>query len=90
MRTLSFKYTKADGKESQRTLVVTGAPNKFYSGTDISELEAVDQVEYIHAVQQAHDDYLERLKVINDTFDLNHNFRQFSPERMMEVVEEEI
>lgn len=90
MKTLSFSYTKADGKTSNRVIVVSNEPNKFYSGTDITELDAEDQGAYIAAVATAKELYLDMLKNINNTFDLNHNYRQFKPEGMADIVTEEI
>lgn len=86
MKTIAFKYTKADGSVSSRVLVVANEPNKFISGTDISELEPVDQVAYVEAVKDAKETYLEMLKQINDEFDCNHKFRQFKPELMTDIV----
>jgi enoyl-CoA hydratase/carnithine racemase len=90
MKTLTFKYTKADGKVSDRVLVVSAEPNKFFAGTDISSLSDEDQVAYINAIQKAKDVYLDAIKDINDHFDLNFNFRQFDPTKMSDVVEEDI
>lgn len=90
MNILNFKYTKSDGKTSNRVLLTHGAPSKFYSGTDITSLDMDDQVAYSQAVQAAKDIYLETVKALNDKYDLNYNFRQFDPTKMSEVVEEEI
>ncbi len=85
MKTITFKYTKADGKVSQRTLVVSNEPTKFMSGTDISELEGVDQVQYVEEVKKAKEIYLEMLAQINAEFDVVHNYRQFKPECMSDI-----
>lgn len=90
MKIISFKYTKADGKQSARTLLVSAEPTKLYAGTDITSLSAEEQVQYINEVQLAKDVYLESLKRINDTYDLNFNYRQFKPESMTDAVEEDI
>ena len=90
MKIISFKYTKADGKQSDRTLLVSAEPTKLYAGTDITSLDAEDQVSYVNEVQLAKDMYLEMLKNINNTYDLNFNYRQFKPEAMAEIVEEDI
>ena len=90
MKIISFKYTKADGKQSDRTLLVSAEPTKLYAGTDISSLDAEDQVSYVNEVQLAKDVYLEMLKNINNTYDLNFNYRQFKPEAMAEIIEEDI
>jgi hypothetical protein len=86
MKTITFTYTKADGKSSARTLVVSNEPTKFVSGTDISELEAVDKAMYVEEVKKAKEIYLEMLKQINGEFDVKHNYRQFDPSRMTDVV----
>ena len=90
MKIISFKYTKTDGKQSDRTLLVSAEPTKLYAGTDISSLDAEDQVSYVNEVQLAKDVYLEMLKNINNTYDLNFNYRQFKPENMANIVEEDI
>lgn len=90
MKTLTFKYTKADGKVSDRVLLVSAEPNKFYAGTDISSLDMEAQVAYIQSVQRAKEAYLEAIKAINDEFDVNYNFRQFDPAKMSDVVDEDI
>lgn len=90
MKILTFKYTKSDGKESSRVLAVSATPTKLYAGTDITSLEAPEQVMYAREIQAAKDAYLEAIKVINDAFDLNFNYRQFSPEKMKDVIEEDI
>lgn len=86
MKTINFTYTKVDGKQSNRMLVVANEPTKFVSGTDISELEPVDQVQYVEEVKKAKEIYLEMLKQINCEFDVERNFRQFKPECMSDVV----
>lgn len=90
MKIISFDYTKADGKQSNRTLLVSAEPTKLYAGTDISSLSEEDQACYINEVQLAKDVYLEMLKNINNTYDLNFNYRQFKPEAMANIVEEDI
>ena len=90
MRTLTFKYTKADGKVSERVLLVSAEPTKLYAGTDISSLSDEDQVAYINDVAEAKELYLQMIKSLNDKYDLNFNFRQFKPESMSDIVEEDI
>lgn len=90
MNIITFKYTKADGKTSQRTLLVSAEPTKLYAGTDISVLEPADQVSYCNEVALAKEVYLAALKKINDEYDLNFNYRQFKPECMNDIVREDI
>ena len=90
MNTITFQYTKADGSTSQRVLVPSAEPNKMFKGTDISSLSAEDQVAYIDAITAAKDIYLNAIKSLNDIYDLNHNFRQFDPAKMTNIVREDI
>jgi len=90
MKIISFKYTKADGKQSDRTLLVSAEPTKLYAGTDITSLDAEDQVSYVNEVQLLKDRYMDSLKFLNDKYDLNFNYRQFKPESMAGIIEEEI
>ena len=90
MKILSFNYKRADGKVSERTIVVSAEPTDLFAGTDISSLNAEDQVSYINELQLAKDIYLEKLKQINNEYDLNFNFRQFKPESMTSIKEEDI
>ena len=90
MTILTFDYTKSDGKKSKRVLLVSGEPTHLFSGTDITSLEAADQVAYSDAVNAAKTTYLETLKEINSEFDLNFNFRQFKPDNMNSIVREDI
>lgn len=88
MNIISFNYKKADGKVSARTLAVSAEPTKLFAGTDISSLSQEDQAAYINAVAELKDIYLEAVKAMNDKFDLNHNYRQFKPENMTDIVRE--
>lgn len=90
MKILSFDYKDAKGKDSKRVLMVSAEPTTLYAGTDISSLNDGDQVAYIEYVELAKEKYLEALKDINHQFDLNFNYRQFKPESMTNIVEEEI
>lgn len=90
MNIITFKYAKADGTTSNRTLAVAVEPTKLYGGTDISSLSQEDQAVYALRVNEAKNKYLEELKALNDVFDLNFNYRQFKPEGMTEIVREVI
>ena len=90
MNIITFKYTKIDGKESERVLAVSAEPTKLYAGTDITSLEVSEQVLYADAINTAKETYLSMIKAINDSFDLNFNYRQFKPECMTNIVREAI
>lgn len=88
MKTLTFKYTKADGSVSERTLLTLVEPggDKF-AGIDLSMMEPADAAQFVRAAQDLHDEYLESMKELQRQFDLKHNYRQFLASGMSEVVE---
>lgn len=90
MNILTFTYTKPDGSTSERVLVPSAEPNKMYKGTDISSLDEDTQCDYIDQITNAKNVYLEAIKEINAKYDLNHNFRQFDPAKMTNIVREDI
>ena len=90
MNILTFTYTKTPDSVSERVLVVSAEPNKMYKGTDISNLSMEDQAKYIEMANEAKEMYLDMIKKLNDVFDLNHNFRQFDPAKMTNIVREDI
>lgn len=90
MNILTFTYTKNPNEVSERVLVVSAEPNKMYKGTDISGLDQEDQAMYLGRINAAKETYLDAVRLINDEFDLNHNFRQFDPAKMANIVREEI
>ena len=47
MKILEFKYTKDDGKVSQRTVIELNQPSKNYFGIDISELDVDLQLGFL-------------------------------------------
>lgn len=77
MQTLTFKYTKADGSVSERTLLAQGFPSDKYSGVDMTMMEPQDAAAFAKAAQELHDYYLAALKKLQADFDLKHNYRQF-------------
>ena len=86
MKTIYFKYTDAKGKVSHRTVVVASEPTDKLSGTDISELEAVEMVAYVEKAAKLKADYLAAIEDLNKEFDLKFRFRQFFPDKMEDVV----
>lgn len=90
MKIISFTYTKSPDEVSERTLVIASEPTKMFSGTDISSLDMDDQVAYLNKLEKARADYMEDIAMINAKFDLRHNFRQFDPAKMTNIVREEI
>lgn len=87
MKTLTFKYTKADGSTSYRTLLVMVSPNTMYEGLDISELESADQAEFESLMSSAYNIYINEINTLKEEFDIKHSYRRFDPKKMTEVNE---
>lgn len=87
MKTLTFKYTKADGSVSYRTLLVMVSPNTMYEGLDISELEPLEMADVEIEMNAAYQIYLNEIASIKEEFDIKHNYRRFDPKKMTEVNE---
>jgi hypothetical protein len=85
MKTLSFKYTKADGTASDRVLAVMVSPNSMYEGIDISSLEPLEMAMFEQEMDAAYTEYLSKVTLIKDAYDLNHNYRRFDPSKMTNV-----
>ena len=90
MKTITFTYTKADGKQTNRVLMSYTEPNKFFEGTDVSELSDIAQVEFALKMDEAHKEYLDKITQIRNEFDLNHSYRRFYPENMTNIVVEHL
>ncbi len=87
MKTLTFKYTKADGSVSERTLLAQGFPSDKYSGMDMTMMEPQDAAAFAKASQELHAYYLASLKQLQTDFDLKHNYRQFLASGVSELSE---
>ena len=77
MQTLTFKYTKADGSVSERTLLAMVTPTDKYAGIDVTMMEPQDAAQFAKLAQELHDAYIIRLQQLQAQFDLKHNYRQF-------------
>lgn len=90
MKLITFTYTKDDGKKSKRVLAVHTEPQRLFGGTDISELTKEEVAEYMAELKELKFEYMQAVARLNDSFDLNHQFRQFKPENMSEIVVDEM
>lgn len=88
MNTLTFKYTKANGTQSDRVLVTMVSPNTMYEGIDVSELSTEQQGEFIAEMNVLKDKYLTAINGIKNDYDLVHSYRRFDPAKMTNVVKE--
>lgn len=85
MKLIDFKYEKASGEVSTRTVAVTNEPNKFFEGIDISHLSIDEFAEFVNEYSNILDKFKQEQLNILHSFDLKHNFRRFTPEQMSNV-----
>lgn len=90
MKTITFTYTKSDGKQTKRVLMSYTEPNKFYEGIDVSEISETAQVEFAMAMDAAYNKYLAEITGIKSQFDLTHSYRRFDADKMTALVREHI
>ena len=88
MRFVKFQYTDLKNKVSNREVLVVQEPNTKLSGIDVTELEPEQQAAFAVQFEAIKEVYLSQLRALQESFDLKHNFRQFFPEKM-EVVEQD-
>ena len=86
----TFNYKDVNGKESSRVLLPSSVPTEMYSGTDMSELSAEDQVAYVSEVDVLHEAYLAARKQLDLDYDLKHRIRQFKKDNITNLVLEDI
>jgi outer membrane protein assembly factor BamA len=90
MNILTFKYTKANATASQRVLAVLIKPNTMYEGIDISELEMLEQAMFAEQLDTAYNEYLDKVNMLKQEFDVVNNYRRFDPVKMTDIVSEQI
>ena len=90
MNLITFTYYKAGGKSSERALAPIIVPSKFYEGIDISELDDIQQAEYVMAIDVAKAAFVAECARIQAQYDVKTMYRRFNPSRMTKVVIEDI
>ena len=85
MKVITFNYTDAKNKQSTRTLAVSIEPTDKYAGTDLTELTVEELASYAKRFNQIHANYMQERVTLQEQFDLNHRYRQFSAEQMASI-----
>lgn len=88
MRFVKFQYTDLKNKISNREVLVVQEPNAKLSGIDVTELEPEQQAAFAVQFEAIRSTYLNQLKALQESFDVKYSFRQFFPEKM-EIVEQD-
>lgn len=87
MKALTFNYTKKDGSESDRLVLVTTFPGDKYAGLDLSQLEPTTAAEFIDEAKRIHQAYVDQLWALQVQYDLKHSYRQFLDSGVSQVNE---
>jgi hypothetical protein len=90
MKFIKFDYTDLKNKTTRREAVVVQEPTDKVSCIDLSELDSQAQAEFITQYDAIRNTFLEQVKSLQKTFEVQHRYRQFFPHRMCDIVEEEV
>jgi len=85
---MQFMYTKSNGDTSERALVVTQEPSQLVSGIDVSELPEVEFEQFTREMRKLKNRQHEEMMLLVAKHDLKHNYRQFTPSKMTNVIAE--
>jgi hypothetical protein len=85
MKIVTFQYTDAKNKTTERTVLVTQTPQTNMAGIDVSELDVFQVMDAACEFNIAWTEYLEKVEAIKQEFELQHRQRNFVPERMQNV-----
>ncbi len=85
MKIMEFTYTKANGTESERAVMVTNQPTEHVEGIDLSELDTESQVDFVEAYNKLFDEFRQQQLNLMSQFDLEHNFRRFAAGQMTNI-----
>lgn len=87
---ITFKYTKKENDVSNRVFIPLVTPAaKNYFGIDITELSDEDQGIFMAEMSIIKEENNAKINALMKKFDIVHNFRAFSPEKMSDIVNEE-
>ena len=88
MKIKEFTYTKPNGNVSQRTLVELVTPTEHIEGIDVSELPEVEFEAFTREMRELKNRQHEETMQLVAKHDLKHNYRQFTPSKMTNVIAE--
>lgn len=90
MKLMEFNYTKANGTTSQRSVIEVVKPTKNYEGMDVSDMPQDQFADFIAEYRDLLNKQYEAKMALIHKYDLTHNYRQFIPEKMTDLVTEQI
>jgi len=90
MKLVEFTYKKADNSVSQRAVIEVVQPSNFFEGIDVSQMPEEDFAEFTTEYRNLLEKHQNDKMMIMQKFDLKHNYRRFTPEKMSDVVTDHI
>ena len=88
MKLMQFMYTKSNGDISERALLVTQEPTQLIAGIDVTELPEVEFEQFTREMRELKNRQHEETMQLVAKHDLKHNYRQFTPSKMTNVIAE--
>ena len=88
MKFMQFMYTKSGGEQSERAVLVTQEPTQLIAGIDVSELPETEFEAFTREMRELKNRQHEEMMLLVAKHDLKHNYRQFTPSKMTNVVTE--
>ncbi len=85
MKLVEFKYTKADGTASARTVIEVTQPTQHFEGIDVSQMPEDDFAEFTNEYSDLLEQQYNAKMSIMQKYDLKHNYRRFIPQKMTDV-----
>jgi len=90
MKLVEFKYTKTDGKVSERAVLELVTPAKHMEGIDVSQMPVEEYADFVVEFAQLKTAQHEATMKLLADYDLKTNYRRFSPDQMSDVKVENI
>ena len=89
MKVLNFTYTDLKNKVTQRELLVTSEPSDKVSGIDLTPLDEESRAAFVGEYTRIYNNFLTELGDLKAEYDVTHNYRQFFPDKMTEVSQQD-
>jgi hypothetical protein len=90
MKLVEFKYTKTDGKTSDRAVLELVTPAKHMEGIDVSQMPVEEYADFVAEFAQLKNAQYEATMQLLADYDLKTNYRRFLPDQMSDIKIEHI
>ena len=85
MKQITFTYTDAKQKVTDRKVLMIDAPTDKYTGYDVGDITDMAVQEFAKKYDAAFDKFLAEARKLEAEYDLQHSFRQFVTTRMQDT-----